>query len=709
MRERQSLELELLHLREQPAGLRSTGSGATREFLGGQIWTFVSPSRRNRVAVFVSKAAIGHAEPEVLLFVHGHLFGPCETPSVLPEGLISGSPFQLGRMVHNSGRPIVLIAPLFGADSRSQPRKVTLPGGTVVSKRPSGWNAQGFGSPAIINGVVAETLLEVARKTGQNVRAPKSLTIAGHSRAYDVLYPLARAFAAPQTQEALSQGALGKLAAVWALDATYGKVPMSGFKAIVAARPAVEVVIAYLRGSKLTDKFEGKASSRPLQLLPVTDVSHCGLPVTVLPKLLAGLSGKLTAVLARENSQWETVSNWAREMELTPDQLVEFGRFPRGAFENGTATYEDVRDLLIAKYSSIGRAIAHYDGIGGANFRGVRYQTHLPTMAPRLASASQLIDRNPAFQAALAGATWRIGGFNIRRNRNRAARLSNHSFGQAVDFDAAMNPNLASRFPGRSIVAVTGEGVCLGEAALAITAGGTAETLLPWIKRIAAASRGFQLALRDEASLEATFRAYLYGDGSVTRKPFDDLGVPILPLVRAAAPRSATAARRALRDQLKAKWRNLALLNERRFTELREELSASGMKHQSVLAKVAMRKRAEAKDEKDARRVSLRSSSDAPGSPVAVWFDRTLQREFDWTIDTLIRLWTIFEASFVGRNIAANRREPAQTEGTPETIAVHGFFNLQPELVAALAGTDGGNLIWRGIVEGKDFMHFDLR
>jgi hypothetical protein len=40
----------------------------------------------------------------------------------------------------------------------------------------------------------------------------------------------------------------------------------------------------------------------------------------------------------------------------------------------------------------------------------------------------------------------------------------------------------------------------------------------------------------------------------------------------------------------------------------------------------------------------------------------------------------------------------------------HGFFNLPPELVAALVADDGGGLRWLGSHAGtKDYMHFELR
>jgi len=43
-------------------------------------------------------------------------------------------------------------------------------------------------------------------------------------------------------------------------------------------------------------------------------------------------------------------------------------------------------------------------------------------------------------------------------------------------------------------------------------------------------------------------------------------------------------------------------------------------------------------------------------------------------------------------------------------IAHFGFLNLDPKLIAALSGSDGGGLQWLGAQTGgtKDFMHFQL-
>jgi hypothetical protein len=51
-----------------------------------------------------------------------------------------------------------------------------------------------------------------------------------------------------------------------------------------------------------------------------------------------------------------------------------------------------------------------------------------------------------------------------------------------------------------------------------------------------------------------------------------------------------------------------------------------------------------------------------------------------------------------------------QITGSQATVTRFGFFNLPPEIAAALVASDGGSLNWLGAaLATKDYMHFDLR
>ena len=72
----------------------------------------------------------------------------------------------------------------------------------------------------------------------------------------------------------------------------------------------------------------------------------------------------------------------------------------------------------------------------------------------------------------------------------------------------------------------------------------------------------------------------------------------------------------------------------------------------------------------------------------------------------LLDVHSIYKASFAD----GGGRVKATTPPSAGSLAAHGFFNLPPELVAALVATDGGGLRWLGSHTGtKDYMHFELR
>jgi hypothetical protein len=71
---------------------------------------------------------------------------------------------------------------------------------------------------------------------------------------------------------------------------------------------------------------------------------------------------------------------------------------------------------------------------------------------------------------------------------------------------------------------------------------------------------------------------------------------------------------------------------------------------------------------------------------------------------SLVRLATAWRAA----NPAKGKRPGASTEATTGSAAAHGFLNLPPTLVAALAGTDAGALTWLGSSSVHDYMHFEL-
>jgi hypothetical protein len=237
-----------------------------RAFLGGSIWTYASRACGSRVSVFVPAAAQGREKVDLMLYVHG-LLGPCGAPRVMPEGLVSAAPFALGKIVAESARPMILVVPRFqpGNDKSWSPHRLDRPGA--------------------INALFAEVLAETGRRLNRAAPAIDQLIVAGHSRAWGILYPLARASASPE----LGKGALARLSRIWALDATYGTPPMAAFESLTKAKQGLGVEIVY-RAKSLTDKFKGASRAGALALRPIPrSITHCAVPGRMLPALLAEL------------------------------------------------------------------------------------------------------------------------------------------------------------------------------------------------------------------------------------------------------------------------------------------------------------------------------------------------------------------------------------------------------------------------------------
>jgi hypothetical protein len=75
-------------------------------------------------------------------------------------------------------------------------------------------------------------------------------------------------------------------------------------------------------------------------------------------------------------------------------------------------------------------------------------------------------------------------------------------------------------------------------------------------------------------------------------------------------------------------------------------------------------------------------------------------------VDTLFWMHSTYRATLD----KSGARVAPSAIGSRGTVAAHGFLNLDPAIVAALSGSDGGGLKWLGGVQGgtKDFMHFQL-
>jgi LAS superfamily LD-carboxypeptidase LdcB len=268
-------------------------------FRGGFVHTFTSRALPVKVAVFCPKAAISAPAVDVLVYAHGLLY-PCPpVPRRLPDGFITEAPFRLGDLVDASGRGVVLVVPYF-------------------EWKPGQRHA--LGRPGNLNLVLREVLTAVGRIRGGEAPTLSSLILAGHSRAYDFLEPLAQAAADPEMQK----GPLARLASVWMLDSTY-VCDVDAWMNWLRMNPNLQVSAFFRKstprersgtagyGWKLYSKM--KASGGRLQVVPLDpSEGHCSVPGRHLPALLGGTAG--------ESFEWETAPHSPKTRECEEDRCT---------------------------------------------------------------------------------------------------------------------------------------------------------------------------------------------------------------------------------------------------------------------------------------------------------------------------------------------------------------------------------------------------
>jgi monoamine oxidase len=266
----QPIPTEEWHWEHRPAARASSGPA---DYRGGKLWTFASATHPQPVAVFCPKAALGRRDVDVLVFAHG-LLGGCPGPKRPPAGFVTGAPFELGRIVDGSGRPVVLVVPLLDWGN---------PCGEVVFGRGHGrWHP--LGRPAVLNAVVSEVLAEVGRVQGANAPSLRELIVAGHSRAYDVLEPLAASRADP----AIRQGASSRLSQVWAFDTTYAG-DVSAWTDWLKLNPSLQLHLYYRPAADSKTRTVGEqfyAQRGDRLFVTKADEVHCAVPATRLSELM---------------------------------------------------------------------------------------------------------------------------------------------------------------------------------------------------------------------------------------------------------------------------------------------------------------------------------------------------------------------------------------------------------------------------------------
>ncbi len=362
-------------------------------------------------------------------------------------------------------------------------------------------------------------------------------------------------------------------------------------------------------------------------------------------------------------------------IDVARREFSQLSNFVQRNIERGFHGYVAARAALMTRFGSVQGINQYYDQMVHAPFLGRNVWVH-PVMQGRLQAAERLLNSRRSggrTWADLARASLRsAGGFNIRENRNSPTNLSLHSFGWAVDLNATTNPNVRSGVRTASPVEeLTGLDLEAGPEYRRIRAGGTASGLLGDIRTMHTASSRYAAVFDSEQAMVDGLGGYLEQQGLLHQPWMREF---ILPTLQRAV------GHRRQRDQLREIRRWLQFMWERR-----EDRSPQSEVEEAPICEGPIPPGVDPPD------VCLVATlTDAQVAPQAL---------------TMLRTYRAFQASRRrnGTEVAA------RSSASVGSMAAHGFFDLAPELVAALRGSDGGALKWLGVANRtKDFMHFEL-
>lgn len=315
--------------------------------------------------------------------------------------------------------------------------------------------------------------------------------------------------------------------------------------------------------------------------------------------------------------------------------LVKFGALvdgPRTAIDRANAYYGS---LVPVKFlNNPGRTVVHPDLQAALQ----RAEAHLTPLLPKL-SAEDVA----AIDAVTKKKLWSTV---IRPNQNARHKLSDHSYGWAIDIDAAHNPNIGKGAGLDAVAAVTGTNPRATR-----TAGQTASQVSSAATDLRQLSRDYVTAMASDTSITPVLVRLANQGRTAAKLPELDTsaGATLVAAVKVAKEADRTA---ALQDAVWPEGKNLPAVSPKK-------------------GKKAVK----------------------PAPPA----------ELAGVLGTLAVVGTAYRTSYG----AKGARAAAKSEGSAGSVAAHGFLSLPPALVAALSGTDAGGLIWLG-TSNQDYMHFEL-
>jgi hypothetical protein len=399
-----------------------------------------------------------------------------------------------------------------------------------------------------------------------------------------------------------------------------------------------------------------------------------GLVGSLLPSSAAGAKVEAPAAPLDEAAEIATEKSLVSKAvtDLIPDKkwesvrvavIVQFGGLvagPRVAIDRANAYYGQLVRAKFLNYT--GYTVVHPD----LQAAFVKAEAQLK---PRLAKLPK--EEVDGINAAVK----KMWSTVVRPNQNAKHKLSDHSFGWAIDIDAAFNPNISTRGGLAPVSPVTGE-----DPETRTTAGKDADDVEAVATELRTISRQYEAAMESATTL-APVLLRLANEG---RRGAG------LPELKAASGPALVAAIKQAKEKPRAEALRAALWPE--------EAAAKEAAAKEAAAKEAAAKEAAEKEAATKKPAAKKKTPPKKDKPKDITPATIASAEA-----TIALVGSAYRSSFD----AKGKRVGAQTEGTPGSVAAHGFMSLPPALVAALAGSDAGGLRWLGTVN-QDFMHFEL-
>lgn len=414
-------------------------------------------------------------------------------------------------------------------------------------------------------------------------------------------------------------------------------------------------------------------------------------------------------------------------------EIQEFPAFAQKELIDALEKYQGVREALTQKFGAdLGKAKTYYRTIVQAQFFGRSVWVH-PTMKDHLQKAQQALEdwlkqedqvvKN--LRVGVAG-TMQLGsrvvakvleghvqgvrqwlatslsikGVEIRAKvgaspaKGGGINLSEHAFGCAVDINATSNNYVLPReFPLALVKELTGVDVFEGEAAQSIRSapgkgGGKMETILPQISTLVEASDVFKKTskefFKNKESLKVGLINYLEKQGAKIR------GQIIEENLKEQGARITEE--QNIEKQFNALFEKIEDAYKEQIEENRRQDSA---------------KKRKGKQPREIQHYPNLASYKTLKNWITTYIGVDAKKSQE-VVNFLLEAYEVFVRT---RDEKGELRELTQEEAkavtaTAPTIALKGFINLPPELIAALVSS---GLKWLGVTPTvKDFMHFEL-